>query len=92
MIDILKSLQSVTVHHNYSSLSRSYLFVIRYQAPHTMVIKMAQLCPGGAPDFTRRTLVFLLLDFGMWGSQARRCPLNQKGENVQFGKTNLLKI
>lgn len=47
---------------------------------------------GGAPDFTRRTLVFLLLDFGMWGSQARRCPLNQKGENVQFGKTNLLKI
>lgn len=47
---------------------------------------------GGAPDFIRRTF-FLLPDFGMWGSQARRCPLESRGgENVQLGKASLLKI
>lgn len=53
---------------------------------------------GGAPDFTRRTLVFLLLDFGIWGSEARRMSAESKGgkcaiwENQPFKNTECFKI
>ena len=43
---------------------------------------------GGEPGITRRALFFLLLDFGMWGSLARRRPLESRAEKMcSLGKS-----
>uniref|UniRef100_A0A452UK27 ubiquitinyl hydrolase 1 n=1 Tax=Ursus maritimus TaxID=29073 RepID=A0A452UK27_URSMA len=45
---------------------------------------------GGEPGITRRALFFLLLDFGMWGSLARRRPLESRAEKMcSLGKSHV---
>lgn len=57
---------------------------------HPTPVKQVFTRSGGS-NFTCGTYFGLLLDFGMWGRQARPCHLYQMGK-LPFEKTNLLQI